>query len=113
MASLYPLNHLPVTTALNINHLFEVSLATSSPRFEVRLHAGNLFGERALLTKETRAASVTAVTEVEVLVLSRGKFERLLGSMDDLQQSGAPRDLQRDLELLRKSQKYSGNIMMI
>ncbi len=55
---------------------------------EVRLHAGNLFGERALLKNEPRAASVTAVTEVEVLVLSRGKFERLLGSMDDLQQSG-------------------------
>ncbi|CAJ1367601.1 unnamed protein product [Effrenium voratum] len=52
----------------------------------VRLHAGNLFGERALLKNEPRAASVTAVTEVEVLVLSRGKFERLLGSMDDLQQ---------------------------
>ncbi|CAK9088651.1 unnamed protein product [Durusdinium trenchii] len=52
----------------------------------VRLQKGNLFGERALLKNEPRAASVTAVTEVEVLVLSRGKFERLLGSMDDLQQ---------------------------
>jgi len=28
--------------------------------------------------------------QVEVLVLSRGKFERLLGSMDDLQQHGGP-----------------------
>jgi len=52
----------------------------------IRLHAGNLFGERALLKNEPRAASVTAVTEVEVLVLSRGKFERMLGSMNDLQQ---------------------------
>eukprot|EP00439_Symbiodinium_sp_Y106_P064366 s203_g10.t1 len=52
----------------------------------VRLHAGNLFGERSLLKNEPRAASVTCVTEVEVLVLSRGKFERLLGSMNDLQQ---------------------------
>ena len=32
---------------------------------EVRLHAGNLFGERALLKIEPRAASVTAVTEAE------------------------------------------------
>ena len=30
---------------------------------QVRLHAGNLFGERALLKNEPRAASVTAVTE--------------------------------------------------
>ena len=32
--------------------------------YEVRLHAGNLFGERALLKNEPRAASVTCVTEV-------------------------------------------------
>eukprot|EP00438_Fugacium_kawagutii_P019717 Skav215095 [mRNA] locus=scaffold1068:133552:140131:+ [translate_table: standard] len=36
----------------------------------VRLHAGNLFGERALLKNEPRAASVTAVTEARL----RGSF---------------------------------------
>ena len=35
----------------------------------MRLHAGNLFGERALLKNEPRAASVTAVTEAEMGLL--------------------------------------------
>ena len=33
------------------------------PPAQVRLHGGSLFGERALLKNEPRAASVTAVTE--------------------------------------------------
>lgn len=80
----------------------------------VRLHAGNLFGERALLKNEPRAASVTAVTEVEVLVLSRGKFERLLGSMDDLQQQQYltdPRKLIADFYQNGDTRGPSGSLM--
>eukprot|EP00930_Biecheleria_cincta_P105089 TRINITY_DN9763_c0_g1_i1.p1 TRINITY_DN9763_c0_g1~~TRINITY_DN9763_c0_g1_i1.p1 ORF type:complete len:750 (+),score=135.52 TRINITY_DN9763_c0_g1_i1:154-2403(+) len=52
----------------------------------VRLHEGALFGELALLKDSPRAANVTAVTEVELLVLTRKQFERLLGPMTDLHQ---------------------------
>mmetsp|Transcript_11987 Transcript_11987/g.21220 ORF Transcript_11987/g.21220 Transcript_11987/m.21220 type:complete len:748 (+) Transcript_11987:163-2406(+) len=52
----------------------------------VRLHEGDLFGELALLRNAPRAASVTAVTKVEVLCLTRKQFERMLGPMTDLHQ---------------------------
>lgn len=48
-------------------------------------YAGDLFGEVALLKNCPRAASVIAHTRVEVLYLSRGQFERLLGPMSTLQ----------------------------
>lgn len=50
-----------------------------------RYNVGDLFGERALLKRTVRAATVTAVTRVEVLCLSRSKFERMLGPLDQLQ----------------------------
>jgi len=46
---------------------------------------GDLFGERALLNKTQRAATVTATTRVEVLCLKRSKFERMLGPLQNLQ----------------------------
>lgn len=52
----------------------------------LRYHSGDLFGELALLNSAPRKASVTAVTAVEVLVLSRKQFERLFGAMANLQQ---------------------------
>jgi len=52
----------------------------------VRLREGDLFGELALLRNAPRAASVTAVTQVEVLCLTRNQFERILGPMTDLHQ---------------------------
>eukprot|EP00931_Biecheleriopsis_adriatica_P069567 TRINITY_DN4339_c0_g1_i1.p1 TRINITY_DN4339_c0_g1~~TRINITY_DN4339_c0_g1_i1.p1 ORF type:complete len:804 (+),score=167.65 TRINITY_DN4339_c0_g1_i1:38-2413(+) len=52
----------------------------------VRYKSGDLFGELALLKNAPRAAYVSAVTRVEVLVLSRKQFERLFGPMTDLQQ---------------------------
>lgn len=52
-----------------------------------RYHAGELFGELALLRETPRAASVTAcVDQTQALVISRGKFERLLGKMSQLQE---------------------------
>jgi len=53
-----------------------------------RYSPGDLFGERALIQKTVRGASVIAMTSrVEVLCLSRAKFDRLLGSFGMLQQS--------------------------
>lgn len=51
-----------------------------------RYHRGNLFGELALLKNAPRAANVTAVSLCELLCLSRGQFERLLGPMAQLHQ---------------------------
>jgi len=50
-----------------------------------RYGPGDLFGERALLHKTLRAATVTATTKVEVLCLKRSKFERMLGPLHMLQ----------------------------
>eukprot|EP00930_Biecheleria_cincta_P045351 TRINITY_DN31266_c0_g1_i1.p1 TRINITY_DN31266_c0_g1~~TRINITY_DN31266_c0_g1_i1.p1 ORF type:complete len:792 (-),score=151.59 TRINITY_DN31266_c0_g1_i1:74-2449(-) len=58
----------------------------------VRYHAGDLFGELALLKNAPRAAFVSAVTRVEVLVLSRRQFERLFGPMTDLKEQQYLRD---------------------
>lgn len=49
-----------------------------------RFYAGDLFGEKALMSGEPRAASITAVKATECLVLSRNKFERLLGPLSQL-----------------------------
>ncbi|CAJ1387979.1 unnamed protein product [Effrenium voratum] len=50
-----------------------------------RCHAGDMFGEKALLEKTQRSATVTAVTQVEVLALRRAAFERMLGPLSQLQ----------------------------
>eukprot|EP00927_Polykrikos_kofoidii_P046702 TRINITY_DN4084_c0_g2_i1.p1 TRINITY_DN4084_c0_g2~~TRINITY_DN4084_c0_g2_i1.p1 ORF type:complete len:1042 (+),score=171.35 TRINITY_DN4084_c0_g2_i1:64-3189(+) len=50
-----------------------------------RYSIGDMFGERALLEDTTRGATITAKTRVEVVSLDRGKFERMLGSLDQLQ----------------------------
>lgn len=53
-----------------------------------RYHAGELFGERAILRGEPRSASVIAsVDNTQALTLTRGKFERLLGQLDQLQEN--------------------------
>jgi len=52
-----------------------------------RYYTGDLFGELALLKHARRSATVQACTQVEVMCLRRSKFERLLGSLDQLQQA--------------------------
>lgn len=52
-----------------------------------RYKKGDLFGERALLQRTVRAATVVATTRLEVLVLSRRQFERMLGPLSRLQQT--------------------------
>eukprot|EP00397_Hematodinium_sp_SG-2012_P046240 GEMP01052172.1.p1 GENE.GEMP01052172.1~~GEMP01052172.1.p1 ORF type:complete len:318 (+),score=56.31 GEMP01052172.1:163-1116(+) len=45
---------------------------------------GDYFGERALLNNEPRAAEITAVNSVKVLILDRLSFRRLLGPLDGI-----------------------------
>eukprot|EP00408_Alexandrium_pacificum_P061029 CAMPEP_0171160960 /NCGR_PEP_ID=MMETSP0790-20130122/3825_1 /TAXON_ID=2925 /ORGANISM="Alexandrium catenella, Strain OF101" /LENGTH=802 /DNA_ID=CAMNT_0011625507 /DNA_START=112 /DNA_END=2521 /DNA_ORIENTATION=+ len=65
-----------------------VATGTDSQKIDVqeyrRYHAGDVFGERALLLKTTRAATITAVSHVEVLCLKRSRFERMLGPLEML-----------------------------
>lgn len=43
-----------------------------------RLHTGDFFGEMALLADQPRSATVTAVDDVELFVLSKFSFKSLL-----------------------------------
>ena len=49
-----------------------------------RLTASDFFGERALLSTERRAATVTATRATTLLVLDRDTFLRLLGPLEDI-----------------------------
>jgi len=51
-----------------------------------RFFAGDLFGELSLLKNAPRAATITAVTQVDVLYLSRRRFERMLGPLSLLRE---------------------------
>ncbi len=59
------------------------------------MSAGEYFGEMALLNHEARKAHVIAVGEVECLVLQRGAFERLLGSLEVIM----AREMQRRIDM--------------
>lgn len=52
-----------------------------------RLQAGDIFGEHSLLSDDPRSETVVALDRVEVLCLSRSKFERLLGPLTKVKQS--------------------------
>ena len=45
---------------------------------------GDVFGHQALITEETRAATVTALSPVFCLTIGRTDFITLLGSLQDL-----------------------------
>lgn len=49
----------------------------------VRLHEGEVFGERALIKKEPRAANVIALGNVECYYLDRNNFTLMLGGLID------------------------------
>ncbi len=48
------------------------------------LGAGDFFGERALLTGDKRAATISAIDKCSVLCLERDEFETIIGHLDSL-----------------------------
>ena len=48
------------------------------------IERGGHFGELALITKEPRAATCKATTDVKLLVMGRDAFERLIGDADEI-----------------------------
>lgn len=48
------------------------------------LHPGDFFGEMSLLDGEPRSATVTAVTDLRLLIVERSHFWRLLNETPDL-----------------------------
>jgi len=61
------------------------NLGGSEPQQVKDYKRGDYFGERALLTKENRAANIVVTSdECKVLMLERDTFVRLLGSLDDI-----------------------------
>lgn len=53
-------------------------LAGDPPRLVATLSDGDVVGERALITRETRNASVRAITHCDMLTLSRDDFDAVM-----------------------------------
>lgn len=58
---------------------------TTSDGAQRTLHVGNFFGEMALVTREPRSATVTALTTVDLLVLDAADFHRLAERMPQVE----------------------------
>lgn len=67
------------------------------------LKDGDSFGERALLTGEPRAASVTALTDITTLVMDRATFERSIGELRELL------DLKARMQSLKSLNIFAGS----
>lgn len=52
----------------------------------MRYQEGGTFGEIALMKNTKRGATIRAVTDLEVMILTRRQFERLFGSMQTMQE---------------------------
>jgi len=79
-----------------------------------RYEAGDLFGELALMKNSPRAATVTALTSVNALVLSRQNFEKELGSLSALradQYLADPRKLISDFYLKGDHRGSAGTLL--
>ena len=69
--------------AISANHQTD----DAKPALLARLAEGQSFGEMALLTGEPRTATVTALTEVELLKIAREHFDELLDCSPRLRQA--------------------------
>ena len=49
-----------------------------------KYNPGDYFGELAMLRNQTRAASIKAVTYLEVVALDRDSFNRLIGPLENI-----------------------------
>lgn len=56
----------------------------SDPQVVMEYKVGDYFGERALLTKEPRAANVICKTDCKFVCMDRHSFTRLLGPLEKL-----------------------------
>ena len=78
---------------------------TGHEREIARLREGDVFGEIALLEDVPRTASAVSVTEVELLVLDRATFERLVVSSLG---AGEVRTIIQTCGFLRRSELFAG-----
>jgi cAMP-dependent protein kinase regulator len=63
------------------------TLTPGKPATQVASYSeGDYFGERALLKNEPRAANVIAESELQVILLDRKSFRRLLGPIESILQ---------------------------
>ena len=68
------------------------------------LNDGDYFGERALIKKDKRAATIIAHSPQLVLSLSRSKFNQLLGSLEDLMKRNMV-EYKRNLRLMIENRR--------
>jgi CRP-like cAMP-binding protein len=71
-------------------------------KFLIGLEEGNVFGERAIIKKEPRAANVVAVGPVECYYLDSANFQLMLGQIVDKM------NLMNEFRLLRSSPVFNG-----
>ena len=64
---------------------------------------GDWFGERALLTGETRAANITAITKVTTLAMDRYTFSKSMGDLNTVLEHRAKMDSLRALPIFANS----------
>jgi CRP/FNR family transcriptional regulator, cyclic AMP receptor protein len=80
-AKRYPPNSLLVRVGTPADAFYVIlsgNARVEVPGRPVALEAGDFFGEMALIDGEPRAATVTATTDVLVLMIARAKFLKLL-----------------------------------
>lgn len=80
----------------------DIGLGDSS--FDDEIHkAGYWFGERALMTGNPRAATVTAMTEVDVLACDRDTFETTIGPLETFAGKASRKRFIRSVPIFAKS----------
>jgi CRP-like cAMP-binding protein len=81
------------------------------PRVVATIHAGEFFGEMALLSGEARNATVIAKTDVECYRLERAAFQGLLAARPELAEEvkKVMSSRRTDLEHVREAYAASGD----
>jgi CRP-like cAMP-binding protein len=75
------------------------------------LKSGEYFGEKALLSEDTRAATCVAKSaQVKLLSIARSAFVDMLGALSDLLSRDGPVDEVADLAAAEKTHKYGKDI---